>query len=105
MGWFYSATQPLQLIVPQHDNRCLPVPMGGRRAPSGRVSSARLAARTSLQVVAEFRNKMKMAEELISKLAFSLREIQGLRRRQAAPQGAPPQKTEVVRLDLNRAGK
>lgn len=97
MGWFYSATQQLQLVVPQHDQQHLPVPVTGRRNTS-RAPAARLAARTSHQIVTEFRAKMKAAEDLISKLAFSLREIQGLRRRPAKPQALAQRPTEVVSL-------
>jgi hypothetical protein len=65
------------LPSPQHDERLLPAL---QRTAGGTLASLRAAA-SSQQIVQEFRWKMRVAEELITKLAFSLREIQGLRER------------------------
>lgn len=44
-----------------------------------------LESRRNHQIVSEFLNKLRMAEDLISKLTFSLREIQDSRRGKAKP--------------------
>jgi hypothetical protein len=83
MGWFYSATPQMKLVIPEHEQNRHPAPR--HPAPhrqSSQYQAARKAARTSLQVINEFRSKMRVAEEMITKLTFSLREIQGLRKRQ-----------------------
>src|SRR4051794_33017886 len=74
------------LPLPVHDQNHLPVPRRstGRLLTSSRAARAFrsvLESRRNTQVVNEFRSKMRVAEDLISKLAFSLKEIQGARRR------------------------
>jgi hypothetical protein len=59
------------LPPPQHDEIHLPVPFRPRPA----------AYRRDTQIVREFREKLQLAEEMISKLAFSLSEIQNMKRK------------------------
>ena len=95
----------LLLTLPVHDQNRLPVP---RRASARLLTSSRAAHafRTMLernrdnQVVTEFRTKMRVAEDLISKLAFSLKEIQGARRRKPKSEKAKPANLFHVGNDL-----
>ncbi len=98
MGWFYSTTQQMKLVTPAQDQDRLPAP----RRQLSRFQAARKAARTSLQVVSEFRSKMRMAEELIAKLAFSLREIQGSRKRPKLNSLPASQSAKIIQVDSDR---
>jgi hypothetical protein len=42
------------------------------------------------QILQEFRNKLRQTEDLISKLAFNLREIQGMKRKPKNPEPETP---------------
>lgn len=64
------------LPLPSHDQRLLPA----LRLPAGPLTSQR-RRRPDVQIVHEFRAKLRMAEDLISKLAYNLREIQGMWRK------------------------
>jgi len=93
----------MKLVTPEHDQNRLPVLLLQPNWQSGRFQGAHRAARTSLQVVTEFRSKMRMAEDLIAKLEFSLREIQGTRKRPKhlhKPVIKPP--ALVIQIDTER---
>jgi hypothetical protein len=45
---------------------------------TGQVASSAPEPKRDTQIVNEFRTKLRLADEMITKLAFSLREIQGL---------------------------
>lgn len=81
--WNPYRSKPLLLSFPHHDRSLLPVPRRMTRKHSLSESLFRSLQDTKrdLQVVNEFRQKLRVAEDLISKLAFSLREIQGARKK------------------------
>ena len=83
--------QDYLLVSRVYDETRLPVPyMRTHRLRSS------LAKCRDVEIVTEFRSKMRAAEEMISKLAFSLKEIQGMRKM------APP---ENSRTNLQNASK
>jgi hypothetical protein len=75
----------LLLGRPRHDKNLLPVLKRGLFRGQSNMAThlvRKAVDRTQdLKVVTEFRQKLRMAEDLISKLGFSMREIQTLRRR------------------------
>lgn len=73
----HSKYSLLLLPIPIHDHRHLPAPHSPR-LPREQKAPAR-PHRQDVQIVQEFRAKLRLTEELISKLAFNLREIHGLR--------------------------
>jgi hypothetical protein len=107
-NWNPLHKKQLLLAFPDHDLNLLPVPVSftlssGRRSP-GAASFGRQAShvfrsviekRKDLQVVTEFRNKLRQTEDLISKLAFSLREIQGARKK---PKTAPKSNSKLAAI-------
>jgi hypothetical protein len=72
-SWAKTHSKIFLLPLPVHNQNRLPVPYRGGKML--------LKATKDTQIVQEFRSKLRRAEELISKLAFNLREIQGLRRK------------------------
>jgi hypothetical protein len=84
-SWAKSHSKSFLLPLPVHDQNLLPVPYrGGGMLLSesvGRRLRSMMNARKNTQIVQEFRSKLRQAEELVSKLAFNLREIQGLRQK------------------------
>jgi len=73
-----------QISGPQAKCDKLPVLRNGQRhnlqTAASRVLHSMIESRKDLQVVADFINKLRTAEDLVSKLGFSLREIQRTRR-------------------------
>jgi len=73
----------LFLGIPKHDETHLPVPASSAQSPASLSTRAMRLIRSiaerkeNMRIVFEFRDKLRTAEELISKLAYSLREIQG----------------------------
>jgi hypothetical protein len=106
--------QKLQLAYPHHDLNLLPVPISvsGRRSLSfpslGRQASdlfrSVIEKRKDSQVVAEFRNKLRQTEDLISKLAFSLREIQGARRKPKTKPKSNSSLAAIQKIGQSRTG-
>lgn len=73
----------LFLGIPKHDETHLPVPTSPPQSPSLSSRAMRLLRsiadhKENMRIVFEFRDKLRTTEELISKLAYSLREIQGV---------------------------
>lgn len=90
-----SRASRILLPRPAHDRRKL---------PAIRINhSTRISRAQDSQIVQEFRSKLKVAEDLISKLAFSLREIQGMRRRPKATSKKVAKSLPILRL-LNQSG-
>lgn len=76
MSIWHPARKKINLLpMPLHDQRLLPA----LRLPNGAFYSQK--RRPDVQIVHEFRAKLRMAEDLISKLAYNLREIQGMWRK------------------------
>lgn len=104
MNAIFPTKKMLLLSLPNHDGSLLPVPRahsGGRLLAAGRAAwtaalSSALERRRNIQVVAEFRSKMKTAEDLISKLAFSLREIQTAPRRRRKKKTESPNGAKIL---------
>jgi hypothetical protein len=74
------------LKVPLYSKSSLPIlAQREKLITTGRIAErlmqSLIEAKRDLQIVTEFRNKLRLTEDLIAKLAFSLREIQGLRRK------------------------
>lgn len=72
----------LLLALPKHDQSHLPVPTFNNRTPAVPTRTRRLLQaiadhKETMRIVFEFRSKLRTTEELISKLAYCLREIQG----------------------------
>jgi hypothetical protein len=66
--WIHTRAGKFLLAHPIHDDNHLPV----------RIKTSGLQ---NLQVVNEFRSKLRMAEEMMAKFSYSLREIQGMPKR------------------------
>ena len=82
--------------------RNLPLPVAASQDPrsQGRAGSRlkkMLDRSQDMQVVQEFRSKLRSAEDLISKLAFSLREIQGVRRKKKDKAAKAPAEIRPLR--------
>lgn len=74
------------LPPPTHDESHLPVPFRSQPVPYQRIlrRTLRTDRLPDTQIVSEFRAKLQLAEEMISKLAFSLSEIQNMKKRPRA---------------------
>ena len=82
------------LPSPRHDQSHLPVPFARARRLRSSLDKCK-----DVQIVSEFRSKLRTAEEMISKLAFSLKEIQGMRRKKQDASGAPAKVLKVGERD------
>ncbi len=102
---FWPQTRKQRLLTtPHHDGTLLPV---ARNSTSKRSFKTFFQKSKDTQVVTEFRSKLKLAEDLISKLAFSLREIQGMGRKTKETSNSksarpPAQVLSVVRPNEER---
>lgn len=102
--WTPPKNQTLFLSLPQRDRSLLPVPRRAARAPMTLAHGMaelrwRLSrsAQKDMQIMTEFKNKLRMAEDLISKLAFNLREIQNLKRKPAEESTSKAKRSFVAR--------
>ena len=104
-SWTHSNSRTLLLALPKHDQSLLPAPRRLARplAPARALRFIRSVVDRGqdMQVVNEFRNKLRLAEDLISKLAYSLREIQGTRNGEKSM----PSKNSVKNAILVKLGK
>lgn len=83
--WTPMRKRTFLLPLPNHDQRLLPAIRPNMRR------TGRSLPRPDLQIVQEFRAKLKIAEDLISKLAYNLQEIQDFWRKPKSPESkAPP---------------
>lgn len=79
--WVRMRPKMFLLPLPAHDRKLLPSLRGigfiSSRTGSSPKTQRPKDKRADTQMVQEFRAKLRLAEEMISKLAFNLREIQG----------------------------
>lgn len=100
--WTQLQNHLLFLALPKHDQTLLPVPTSEDQSPVSiptramRFIQSIADRRENMRIVFEFRDKLRTAEELISKLAYSLREIQGA--------GIEKSKTDPLWARLRRTG-
>lgn len=99
----------LLLTLPRHDRSLLPVPRRSRLLTprtAARAFRSVLETRKNVQIMNEFRSKMRLAEDLISKLAFSLNEIQHARRRPKKKETKSRKPAAVLLVsDLHEGGR
>lgn len=99
-AWIPYNRRVLLLNLPKRDRSRLPVRQN--ETPASFSDRARRFFRSitdrseDMQIVAEFRNKLRTAEDLIAKLAYNLREIQGMREEEPSSRRQAVRRRAVV---------